>query len=251
METVVDIGQGGLLPPWSRLRPSSRDFPWHTAWQRPPAVTIKPGTTAAISPMKKYIAALIRHPRTKALFRPFALFLVLATASNAIYAQDASTATVPSTSATPAESTTLSHGDKKFVKKVARASTNEVALSQLADGHALSPDVKSFAQMMITDHTKANTDLGALATTKGIDISKAVAAGNTDDISSLSSKSGADFDKAYAKLMVSAHKGAVELFKDEIATGQDPDVVAFAKKYVDTLSMHLDHAVALEKTVNP
>jgi putative membrane protein len=189
----------------------------------------------------------IRYPKTKALFLPIALLLILSTTISAIEARDAS----PSNSATPAETTALSHGDKKFIKKVARASTNEVALSQLADSRALSADVKSFAQMMITDHTQANSDLGALATAKGIDVSKPVAEGKVDEISSLSSKSGGDFDKAYAKLMVSAHKGAVDLFKDEVATGKDPDVVAFAKKYVDTLSMHLDHAVALEKIVNP
>jgi len=44
--------------------------------------------------------------------------------------------------------------------KVARSSTNEVALSQLADSRASNPDVKSFAQMMVTDHTQANSDLG-------------------------------------------------------------------------------------------
>jgi putative membrane protein len=149
------------------------------------------------------------------------------------------------------EATTLSHGDKRFIRKVARASTNEVALSQLAASRASNPDVISFALMMVADHTKANTDLGMLAKAKGIDISKPVDEGNMDDISSLSSQSGTDFDKAYAKLMVTAHNGAVGLFKDEAATGTDPDVVAFAKKYVDTLSMHLEHAVALEKTVNP
>jgi len=105
--------------------------------------------------------------------------------------------------------------------------------------------------MMIADHTKANSDLGVLAKAKGVEISKQVDEGNTDDISSLSSQSGVDFDKAYAKIMVSAHNGAVGLFKDEVATGKDPDVVAFANKYVDTLSMHLVHAVALEKAVNP
>jgi putative membrane protein len=128
------------------------------------------------------------------------------------------------------EPTTLSHGDKKFIKKVARASTNEVALSQLADGRSSNPDVKSFARMMITDHTQANSDLGVLAKAKGVDISKQVDEGKMDDVSSLSSKSGTDFDKAYAGLMVSAHKGAVGLFKDEVATGKDPDVVTFAKK---------------------
>jgi putative membrane protein len=195
--------------------------------------------------MKNYITQLIGHPTMKLLVRPLALLVIVLAPLSAIEAQDASTSTI-----TP-EAATLSHGDKKFIHKVARASTNEVTLSQLADSRAASPDVKSFAQMMITDHTQANTDLGALATSKGVEIGKAIDEGKTDEVSSLSSKSGADFDKAYAKQMLSAHKGAVELFKDEVANGKDPDVVAFAKKYVDTLSMHLDHATALEKTVNP
>jgi predicted outer membrane protein len=43
---------------------------------------------------------------------------------------------------------------------VARSSTYEVALSQLADSRASNPNVNSFAQMMITDHTQANSDPG-------------------------------------------------------------------------------------------
>jgi putative membrane protein len=201
--------------------------------------------------MNNHIARIARHSKTKGLLRSFALSLILTTSISAIEAQDAPASTAPSNAVGPVEPVAISHGDKKFIKKVARASTNEVALSMLAGSRASSPDVKSFAQMMITDHTQANSDLGALAKAKGIDISKPVDEGNVDGISDLSITSGAAFDKAYAKLMVSAHKDAVGLFKDEAATGKDPDVVAFAKKYVDTLSMHLEHALVLEKTVNP
>jgi putative membrane protein len=189
--------------------------------------------------------------RSARLLGPLALIVLLGTGITAARAHDTSTATSTSDSTTSKEAQTLSHGDKSFIMKVARASTNEVALSQLADGRASNPEVKPFAQMMITDHDQANSDLQALATSKGIDISKPVDKGKRDDVSSLSSKSGADFDKAYAKVMVSAHEGAVDLFKGEVTDGKDPDVVAFAKKYVDTLSMHLEHAKALEKTVNP
>jgi putative membrane protein len=217
-----------------------------------PAVEIEPQPTKMPLLMKNHNAGLKRHPNTTASIVPLAAFLLfLGAGVSAIKAQDASNSTAPSNTATPVESSTLSHGDKKFIKKVARASTNEVALSQLADSRASIPEVKSLAKMMITDHTQANSDLSALAKEKGIDVNKQVAEGNLDHVSSLSSKSGVDFDKDYAKLMVSAHTGAVELFKDEVATGKDPDVVAFAKKYVDTLSMHLEHAVSLEKKVNP
>jgi len=197
--------------------------------------------------MKNHLAELCRHSRTDALLRPLAFSLILVASIGAGVAQDSPASMAPADSAAPV----LSHGDTRFIRKVARASTNEVALSQLADGRSSNSDVKTFAQMMVTDHTQANSDLGVLAKAKGIEIGKQVDEGKLDNVSDLSTKSGADFDKAYAKLMVSAHDGAVDLFKDEAATGTDPDVVAFAKKYVGTLSMHLEHAQALEKTVNP
>jgi len=199
--------------------------------------------------MKNKIAGLNRISRITFFFRPLALVLIFAAGLTAIKAQNAPTPTTTPDLATPKEAETLSHGDKHFIMKAARASTNEVALSQLADSRASDPEVKSLAQMMIADHNQANSDLKALALSKGIDISRPVDKGKIDNISDLSVKSGADFDKAYAKIMVSAHKGAVDLFKDEVANGKDPDVVAFAKKYVDTLSMHLEHATALEKAV--
>ena len=188
---------------------------------------------------------------TRTLRGPLAAFLLLAAGVGAIQAQDSTSIPAPSGTAAPAEATTLSHGDRKFIKKVARASTNEVALSQLADSRASLPEVKAFAKMMIADHSQANSDRSALARAKGVEVDKQVDKGNMDEVSSLSSKSGADFDRAYAKLMLSAHTAAVALFKDEAATGKDTEVVAFATKYVDTLSMHLEHAVSLEKTVNP
>jgi putative membrane protein len=200
--------------------------------------------------MKNQNIECLDPSKTARLFRPLALLVILGVGLSAVAAQETPTPSMPADSTMPKEATTLSHGDKSFLQKVARGSTNEVALSQLADSRALSPDVKSFAQMMITDHDQANTDLAALALSKGIDVSQSVSKGRMDDLSSLSSMSGVDFDKAFCKNMLSAHQGVVELFKKEVANGKDPDVVAFAKKYVDTLSMHLEHARTLEKTIN-
>jgi putative membrane protein len=200
--------------------------------------------------MKNQNTECLDFSKSARLFRPLALLVILGAGLTAVAAQDAVTPAAPSDSTMPQEAATLSHGDKSFIKKVARGSTNEVALSQLADSRASNPEIKSFALMMITDHDLANTDLQALALSKGIDISKPVSKGGTDDVSNLSSKSGVDFDKAFIKNMLSAHQGVVDLFKKEVANGKDPDVVAFAKKYVDTLSMHLEHAKALERTIN-
>src|SRR5580658_6072618 len=86
----------------------------------------------------------------------FAVALLFGISVGSIRAQD-------TTSAAASGDQPLSHSDKHFIMKAAMASTNEVALSQLAVDHAASPDVKSLAQMMITDHQRLNAELQALA----------------------------------------------------------------------------------------
>src|SRR4051812_11752069 len=49
--------------------------------------------------------------------------------------------------------------DKQYVQKMLMANMAEVQLGQMASERASNPEVKSFAQMLVTDHTKANQEL--------------------------------------------------------------------------------------------
>ena len=133
---------------------------------------------------------------------------------------------------------------------MAEGSTNEVALSQLADSHTSNEDVKAFAQMMVGDHTKLNTQLSDLAMKKGVDLQEAVTKGQTKGVASLEKKTGADFDKDYIKEMVKGHKGAAELLKKEAADSKDGDFSQFAIQALPTVTEHLQKAEALEKTLD-
>ncbi len=177
-------------------------------------------------------------PRPRLFLAGFALALLAGLGSVTSRAEDTTT----SDSKTP-------HGTRHFIMKAAMASNNEVALSQLAADHAASADVKSFAQDMITAHQQLNNDLQALATQKNVDITKAVAKGQKEDVESLSKKSGADFDKAYLKHMVKGHEEAASLFKKEANEGKDADVQALAAKYLPVINQHLEHAKLLKKSV--
>src|SRR3954468_8677930 len=62
-----------------------------------------------------------------------------------------------------------SSGDQKgFIKKMLLANMAEIQLGQLALSQATNSEVKSFAQMMVTDHTQANQQLLALAQQLGV-----------------------------------------------------------------------------------
>jgi putative membrane protein len=162
-------------------------------------------------------------------------------------APSAATTTAPSSADTTAPSSTMgrdmvARSDRSFAAKLAMGSTNEVALSQLADSHASSDQVKSFAMMMVTDHQKLNGELSDLAARKGIDISEAVQKGQKHGVDSLEKKSGADFDKAYIKEMIKGHQDTASLLKKEAADSKDTDLAQFATAALPTVLGHLQKA---------
>lgn len=59
-----------------------------------------------------------------------------------------------------------------FMKQAAQNGHAEVESAKLAQKKASSPQVKSFAQHMIADRTKANKELMALAKGKGVELPK-------------------------------------------------------------------------------
>jgi putative membrane protein len=77
-------------------------------------------------------------------------------------------ATKETTSATQQSDMKVSSDDKSFVKKAAEAGMAEVEMGHVALKQASNEEVKQFAQRMIDDHSKANTELMQLAQSKGI-----------------------------------------------------------------------------------
>ena len=95
---------------------------------------------------------------------------------------------------------------------------------------------------MVTDHTKANTELQTVASGKGVTPPADIDKSHKSDADKLSKKSGADFDKAYMKAMVADHKKTVSLFEKESKSGKDAGLQAFAGKTLPTLQEHLKKA---------
>jgi putative membrane protein len=62
----------------------------------------------------------------------------------------------------------LSSDDRKFITEAAHGGMMEVHLGHMAVDKATNPDVKQFAQRMVDDHSRANSELMALASQKGI-----------------------------------------------------------------------------------
>jgi putative membrane protein len=140
-------------------------------------------------------------------------------------------------------------GDSEFVTKAAQGGMEEVELGQLASSNAASADVKQFGQRMVTDHGKANEELKSIAQKSGDSVPSGLSKKQESDKARLSKLNGAEFDKAYMKMMVSDHKEDVAEFEKEAKSGKDSDVKAFASKTLPTLKEHLQMAEQVESKV--
>jgi len=135
-----------------------------------------------------------------------------------------------------------------FMNDAALGGMAEVEFSKLAKDRALNPRVQHFAEMMINDHGAANNDLKAIAREKNVTLPDNLGK-HQEHLEDLSKKNGAEFDKAYMKMMVSDHKDVVEAFEKCAENGTDPDVKTFASQKLPTLRMHLDSAKAINQSL--
>jgi len=139
----------------------------------------------------------------------------------------------------------MSSKDRDFLMDTAMDGLMEVELGRLAAQQGASDAVKKFGQKMVDDHTQANTELTTLATSKGVTLPTSIDDKHRQDVTKLSAMQGADFDRAYAKMMLKDHEKAVSNFEKQSTKGTDPDVKAFAAKTLPTLQEHLTMVRAL------
>ncbi|NID15498.1 DUF4142 domain-containing protein [Luteibacter yeojuensis] len=147
--------------------------------------------------------------------------------------------------ASGAPSKVAASADTAFVRKASAGGLAEVALGQLAASQGSSAGTKAFGERMVKDHTAANEELKGIASSKNMTVSPALMARDKETAAKLGKKSGAEFDKAYAKMMVADHEEDVVLFTKEANEGKDPELKAFAAKTLPTLKEHLDMAKKL------
>jgi putative membrane protein len=145
-------------------------------------------------------------------------------------------------SSMPAASAKLSAQDRDFVKGAAIGGMGEVEEAKLAVQHTQSDAVKNFAQQMITDHTKLNDDLQAIASRIGVTPPAALDKEHAAMLQRAGKLSGSQFDKRYMQDQVSEHRKAISLFEKEAKSGQNPELKTFAANALPTLQRHLQMA---------
>jgi putative membrane protein len=170
-------------------------------------------------------------------------------------AENANEAKIDSAKATDTSSSTTSSmsdmkPDAEFAVAAADGGMMEVQLGKLAQEKGVSKQVKDLGAMMVKDHGAANEELKTAAAAKNITLPASLSDKCQKQVQDLSAKTGADFDKAYADLMVSDHKDDIDAFKKEAEKGNDAELRAWAQGKLATLEHHLQMAETTKKAVD-
>jgi putative membrane protein len=142
----------------------------------------------------------------------------------------------------------ISPKTQDFVTEAANSDMLEIASSKLVAAKSDGKD-KSFAEKMITDHTKTSAELKAL-----VDGGKVTATvpptmdkAHQDRLDKLSKLEGKDFMEEYQSMQVSAHKDAVSLFERYSKGGENAALKGWATTTLPHLQQHLKMAQDLNK----
>ena len=146
--------------------------------------------------------------------------------------------------ASTASAESLSSADKDFALEAGRGGAAEVEISRVAAARATRKEVRDFAQRLVDDHGKANTELESLAKQKGVTLVATLDPEHQTVVDQLKTMSGAAIDDTFLKAMVKDHTAAAQLFESgQQAT--DPDLKAFAQRTLPTIQQHLEMAKRL------
>ncbi len=138
--------------------------------------------------------------------------------------------------------------DSEYLIAAAEKDLAEIETGKLAVSKGTDADVKKLGQMMIDEHTKASAMTKSLAAKKNVSLPTSITDKGKEHFEDLNDeKTGNDFDKKYADMMVDGHEDTISKLKDASEKANDPEIRAWAAGMIPTLETHLTHAKTVQE----
>lgn len=131
------------------------------------------------------------------------------------------------------------------------ANEGEAQQGSAAASRATSSEVRSFAQMMVTDHTNAMNAARDTATRAGItlldnDTTTALRNGTPQVISNLNTYTGAEFDRRYIQYQVDLHQWLLNALDTQlIPSARNAELRSLLQTQRGAVAAHLEQARAI------
>jgi len=143
--------------------------------------------------------------------------------------------------------------DAQIASIVVTANQVDIDAGRLATSRSATDDVKTFARLMVTDHTAVNKSATDLVTRLGVrpqdnPTSQSLKADGEKNLAYLKTLEGAAFDRAYIDREVAYHQQVIDaLDKTLIPGATNAELKALLVKVRPAFLAHLEHARRLQQ----
>jgi putative membrane protein len=158
--------------------------------------------------------------------------------------------TTRSDSDTKQQDAKASKTTRTFTTGAASGNTLEIETSRIALEKSQNQDVKSFAQMMIDDHTKVGEQMKTALQNAGLEPpAEKMSPKHQDMVDKLKQAGEGKFDSQYVAVQLKAHEEAINLFSNYAKNGDNAELKKFAQTTLPSLEKHKDAAEDLRSKV--
>jgi len=140
--------------------------------------------------------------------------------------------------------------DSEFLVDIAEVNLAEIEIGKLAQTKSTNPEVKKFGKMLVDEHTKSASEVSALAKAKNFTLPTSLTEDGQEEYKKLNEKSGLDFDKKFADMMIDGHQKAIDKLQKATKDAKDQDVKLWASNNIAPLTAHLEHAKMLKQDLD-
>ncbi|WP_411105242.1 DUF4142 domain-containing protein [Streptomyces sp. cmx-4-9] len=155
----------------------------------------------------------------------------------AVFTASLACSSVAAVTAAPAPNT----ADARFVQMAHQSNLAEIAAGQDAQKNATTACVKQAGATLVSDHTKLDAELSALAKKGDVSLPGSPTREQQMTLADVRSKAGsADYDKAWLMAQDAGHTKTLALIDQQINHGKDTETTTAAKKARPVVAMHLE-----------
>ncbi|MFF4532303.1 DUF4142 domain-containing protein [Streptomyces sp. NPDC001407] len=131
--------------------------------------------------------------------------------------------------------------DDAFLTAAHQGNMAEIAAGKDAGRHALMRCAKETGKVLVSDHTRMDESLRALAKRLKVTLPKDVTAAQQQEMADLAKRAGSrDYDKMWLKAQETGHVAVLKLIDGEVKSGKDDEVRDAARAARPFVAHHLD-----------
>ncbi len=147
-------------------------------------------------------------------------------------------ALIASAGTVAAHAQAFSDQDKTFLKHAAEDNIAEVKMAELTEKTTKNPEIRMFAEKMVTDHTALLEGIKPVAMKAGVKLPTSPSIAEQAEYAKLKVLTGETYDKSYVKGMVKDHHEDLDKMKQENVATNNPDIKKLTTHAADVIAGH-------------